>query len=939
MPTYYTCLSGHTWHADQDANPLCPQCGLEALPMPADLVGETTEEPLVGPPLPLPTYMDNRATASVLPMQMEAVILDEVPGYEILGEVARGGMGIIYAARQRSLNRTVALKMIRQRVEIEPRDLQRFRIEAEAVARLDHPHIVRIHDFGEHSGRPYFSMELIDGGSLAEPLLDGPLAIGAAAHLVEILADAIHHAHSRGIIHRDLKPANVLLARKKRTAETLDLSQFGTNPGFDIERFEPKIADFGLAKCLDDDPHLTRSQAVMGTPLYMAPEQAQGVRQVGPTVDVYGLGAILYECLTGGPPFRGATRDLTLVQVLNDEPIRPGLHRPEVPADLEYICLKCLEKNPAQRYPTAQALADDLRSFQVGEPLANRPQDEWERQCRWAQRAGYEILELDGCTVLGMIYKARQTRLNRPVLFKTISALARSDPGRMQRFRHEAEVVASIHHPNIVQIYDFGEVQGQPYLALEYLDGGTLADRVHDLPQPPRQATQLIRTLARATHAAHQRGVIHTDLRPFHVVFTRTGVPKITGFGLAWLLEKEQGNPSPRARRTLSNYIAPEQAGRLPVPLSPATDVHALGALLYELLTGQPPFLAETVRGTLEHILTRTPRPPSELNPAVPAALEAICMRCLRKDPAERFDSAEELAEELRRFLLDEQAQTDEFEMIPGYELLEEIGRGGTGVVYKARQLSLDRFVALKIFREDAAHVLTANKAVARLSHPNLVPVFDCGEREGLHYVVEDLVRGQTLEQVIAGKPQPVDEAIRLLRTLAETIHQVHQHGIIHRNLKPSVIHLATTATNRPVNMDPHTGCVPRIGSFDLAFQPGADTDSREGEGRLVGTPTYMAPEQANGQTDRIGPTTDVYGLGGILYEMLTGRPAFVHASLIELLNLVRGRPPLPPRFYRPEVPAEVEALCLKCLEKEPSRRFASAGALAEALVGLEAQG
>jgi serine/threonine protein kinase len=341
--------------------------------------------------------------------------------------------------------------------------------------------------------------------------------------------------------------------------------------------------------------------------------------------------------------------------------------------------------------------------------------------------------------------------------------------------------------------------------------------------------------------------------------------------------------------------------------------------MLYEMLTGQPPYLAETIRGTLEQVLHAEPLPPGQIQAGLPQRLEAVCLRCLRKDPAERYPSAEELAEELRRFLAGEQTETGEFELVPGYELLEELGRGGTGVVYKARQLSLDRLVALKVFRTDVARVLTANRAVARLSHPNLVPVFDCGERDGLLFVAEELVVGDTLEQRIAGRPQSPAESARLVKVLAEAMQFVHQHGIVHRNLKPSVVHLNRLG-------------VPRVNSFDLAFLRDQERDGGEKEGRLVGTPTYMAPEQAAGDLALVGPATDVYALGGILYEMLAGRPAFVHDSLMELLAQVRTRPPLPPRFFQPQVPPELETICLKCLQKEPARRFGTAADLAEAL-------
>jgi serine/threonine protein kinase len=821
-----------------------------------------------------------------------------VPGYEILAWLDEGGQGVIYKARQLGLNRVVALKTMRDREPAGSPNLVRFRIEAEAVARLDHPHVVRIHDFGEHDGRPYFSMELVEGGSLARKLAAGPLPPPDAARLAETLARAIDHAHQRHIIHRDLKPANVLL-----TAD-------GT----------PKIADFGLARRLDHDGRPTRTHTVMGTASYMAPEQAEGKKEVGPAADVYALGAILYEMVTGRPPFRAETHELTLLLVIGDEPVRPSRLRADLPAELEEVCLKCLEKDPGQRYASALDLAEDLRRFQAGEPLALRPLGEWERQRRWAARAGYEILELAGCTVLGMVYKARQLSLNRLVTLKTISARAQTEPDRLARFRAEAEVAAHLQHPHIVQIIDLGQQDGQPYIALEFVDGGTLADRSTGRPLSPRQAARLTETLARASHHAHQKGIIHTDLRPFNVLLTADGLPKITGFGLARLLEKGQQESRARgARRVFSNYMAPEQAaGASRRALGPATDVHALGAMLYEMLTGQPPFLAETVRETLARIRSEEAVPPSTLRPDLPHRLEEICLKCLHKDPARRYPGAAELADDLRRYL----AQTEDFELVPGYELLEELGRGGTGVVYKARQLSLQRPVALKIFRERLDRVLAANRAVACLSHPNLVQVIDCGERDGLLYVAEELVDGTSLDLKTAGTPQPPREAAHLVATLAGAMHFVHQHGIIHRNLKPRVVLLTRLG-------------VPKVSSFDLARLLSDEAGDAEAEGTILGTFTAMAPEQAAGRVREVGPAIDVYGLGAILYELLTGRPPFQAATALELLAQVLREEPIPPRQLQPEVPATLEAVALKCLQKEPARRYPSAEALAEDLHGF----
>jgi WD40 repeat protein/tRNA A-37 threonylcarbamoyl transferase component Bud32 len=288
-----------------------------------------------------------------------------VPGYELLEELGRGGMGVVYKARQVKANRVVALKMILARAHASLENKVRFQIEAEAIASLQHPHIVQLHDVGEHDGLPFFSLEFCDGGSLDGRLKTATMGAREAAHLVEKLARAMHYAHLRGVVHRDLKPSNVLLGAD------------GT----------PKITDFGLAKHLDSASDLSRTGAVMGTPSYMSPEQAAGkVRDTGPASDVYALGAILYELLAGQPPFKAATAFATILQVLHEEPALPSRLRPGVPRDLETICLKCLQKEPVRRYTSAEALADDLSLFQAGKPVVARPLGSLARGWRWCRR-------------------------------------------------------------------------------------------------------------------------------------------------------------------------------------------------------------------------------------------------------------------------------------------------------------------------------------------------------------------------------------------------------------------------------------------------------------------------------------------------------------------------------------------------------------------------
>ncbi|MHB1034561.1 MAG: serine/threonine-protein kinase [Pirellulales bacterium] len=285
--------------------------------------------------------------------------------YELLGEVGRGGMGVVYKARQKALDRIVAIKMILATHQASGDQLRRFRAEARAAAGLHHPHIVSIYEVGEVHGQPYFAMEYIEGLNLADRLSQGRLGVEAAARLVSAAADAVAHLHRQGIVHRDLKPSNILVDAQD----------------------EPHVTDFGLAKMFATDSNLTATGVIAGTPSYMAPEQAAGhTSEVGPAADVYSLGAILYEILTGRAPFREENPLDTLVQVLEQEPVRPRQLNPRIPRPLEMIVLRCLEKRPAARYASAADLADDLERFLKGEAVEAQSPHLVQRVWRWARR-------------------------------------------------------------------------------------------------------------------------------------------------------------------------------------------------------------------------------------------------------------------------------------------------------------------------------------------------------------------------------------------------------------------------------------------------------------------------------------------------------------------------------------------------------------------------
>jgi WD40 repeat protein/predicted Ser/Thr protein kinase len=317
--------------------------------------------------------------------------------YELLDEIARGGMGVVYRARQLSLDRTVAVKLILTGHFADTAAVRRFKAEATAAAKLRHPNIVAIHEIGEEAGQHFFSMDYVEGPDLAEFMRQQPVSLRHAARLLKTIAEAIHHAHGQGIIHRDLKPSNILI------------------DGL----FEPRITDFGLAKDLKADSDLTLTGQLLGSPNYIAPEQASGKGHVGVPADLYSLGAILYHLLSGRPPFAAETVASTLQQVANEEPVSPRRLNPSVPRDLETICLKCLEKEPAKRYPTAAALAEELNRFLSDEPIHARPTSAPARVWRWCRRkpvvAGLTaaVVVSVGLGFLGVLWQWRQSEAHR----------------------------------------------------------------------------------------------------------------------------------------------------------------------------------------------------------------------------------------------------------------------------------------------------------------------------------------------------------------------------------------------------------------------------------------------------------------------------------------------------------------------------------------------
>lgn len=396
---------------------VCPECGK---PLPGDGPQGLCPECLLKAALPGESVLSAATglygASPAMAIAPEAGLRIKYFGdYELLEEIARGGMGVVWKARQASLNRAVALKMIRAGALASGAEIERFRREAEAAANLQHPNIVAIHEVGTHDGQQYFSMDFVAGRDLGSLVQDGPLPPQRAARYVKIIAEAIHFAHQRGTLHRDLKPQNVLI-------DSAD---------------QPRITDFGLAKLMSDDSRLTQSGVIMGSPSYMPPEQAAGRHaDIGPASDVYSLGAMLYELLTGRPPFRGTTPLSTLRDVLEAEPPSPRRINPDVPRDLETICLKCLEKMPSARYASARALAEELERYLKGEPIQARPASTMRKAVSWARRHPGTLAALAALVVvaltLGLFYLFEENALLRA---QQLDPTFTRSPGRRHELR------------------------------------------------------------------------------------------------------------------------------------------------------------------------------------------------------------------------------------------------------------------------------------------------------------------------------------------------------------------------------------------------------------------------------------------------------------------------------------------------------------------------
>ena len=533
--------------------------------------------------------------------------------YELLDRIGKGGMGVVYRARDTQLDRLVAVKMLLADLDADSEISTRFLREARTAGELNHRNIIQIYDFGEDAGRAFIVMELLEGQSLNEFLKDNPgLSLVRKLEIMTSVCDGLAFSHARSTIHRDLKPANLFITKDGQL----------------------KVLDFGLAKVASSK--LTRSGLVFGTPDYMSPEQVRG-KAVDERSDIFSLGAVFYQMLSGRKPFAAKSLPEVMRKVLTEDP--PPLTHADAPPSLDRLIARLLEKEPLKRYQRVEEVVRDLHDIDPDEAAEAGAASGDPRQID-----RYQTEEQLGRGGMGVVYRARDPVLDRDVAIKSMLVDFGHDPDARARFQQEARAAARLQHPNIVTIYEFGEKDDSPYLIMEYLGGEDL-EGMERSRTPPGLARRLeiIGQLCDGLEFAHQQGVVHRDIKPGNVRVLDDGTVKLLDFGIATIQSAVRGqNPAGGS----SGYTSPEM---LAAEMTDArSDLFSVGVVAYELLTGRQPFTGDSPTAVAYQILHEDPPSARSLVPELPASIDAVLERALAKSPEARWQSARQLGEAVR---------------------------------------------------------------------------------------------------------------------------------------------------------------------------------------------------------------------------------------------------------------------------------------------------
>jgi serine/threonine protein kinase len=540
--------------------------------------------------------------------------------YRIYDEIGQGSVATVYLAKDLERNRVVALKIIQPELAEESQFARRFRREAKLLAKLDSPHVIKVLDFGEEEGIAFIVLEYVEGRTLAAILEEeGALEVEWALSLARQVAQGLAHADEAGIVHRDIRPANVMVAPSGLV----------------------KIMDFGIAKGTD----LSRLTAmgVLGSPHYLSPEQAEG-EEVDIRSDIYSLGVTLFEMLTGQRPYE-ADNTVDIVLKHFQEPV-PSLREfdEEIPSEVDELVKRCLAKGPEERFRTPVELMEAIDKTLRG--TEGRTPPGMEVALAGQTLGQYRLVERIGRGGMATVYKAYQPSLDRYVAVKVLPTYLAHDPDFAARFRREARAIARLNHPHILPVHDFGQEGELSYIVMRYVEGGTLK-KILGQPLALDRTVDILAQIGDALDYAHQQGVIHRDVKPANVLMDQGRWAFLSDFGLAKIVAASVQLTKTGVGLGTPAYMSPEQAQGKPVDAQ--SDIYSLGIMLFEMLTGQVPFDADTPLAVLIKHLTAPLPLPRKVNPDIPEPVERVILKAVAKAPEDRYRRVSEMVEALRR--------------------------------------------------------------------------------------------------------------------------------------------------------------------------------------------------------------------------------------------------------------------------------------------------